>query len=407
MSLKLQKKLDIRSYTWMADNLSWSSVMYSLINALDQLGHNTYVVSTNGVNENLFYKKNKLEQSIVGLQKFGPGKKQIDIDLTYTLPINFKSRFLPNSKNCCAIYNYETTIWDPRWSKYYGLVDYFYPSSNFSAEVFIKNGVPAEKVFVIPHGIDTAIFNPSIRPVKLKTQKKYKFVSVVAPHYRKNIPLMLDAYCSEFSSKDDVCLVLKTKVYKHSDGTFDANNNPKGKRGFEIILGDVFKNLVKKHGKKNMPDIEILQGRTDNIASIYTACDCHITTTGSEGFGIPLLEAQACGLLSIAPRYSGQLDFLNDNNSLLIDCKMRYAKRGEQYWCFYPKSEISEASKKHTMELMRMAYEKHDELIEKFKPETEKTIKQFSWINAAQMIIDSTQGSLNHYKPGTYDWWPR
>ena len=400
----MKEKLDIRIYTWFQGGLSWAYVMSRLAQALEEeLNHNVMFASTNGLgkNQDEYLTEERMLKSVVDLQKFGPNKKQIFIDLTYTVPQNFPERFLANSKHKCAIYNYETTLWQPNWKKYYNLVDFYFPSSNFSAEVFYINGVPAKKIFTIPHGIDTSVFNSDIPRIKLKTKKKFKFVSVVAPHFRKNIPLLLDAYCQAFTSKDDVCLVLKTKVCKHSDGMYHIQKNPKGRKAFEIILGDTFKDLYSRYGK-NMPEIELLNGHVKNVASIYNACDCHITTTGSEGFGLPLAESMACGLLSIAPNYSGQLDFMNKDNSLLIKYSMRYAKPEEQYWTFNPKSKISEADLDHTIELMRKAYEDYDALMEKFRPNMKKTVELFSWKRAAQLIIDAVNGDMPHYIPGTY-----
>lgn len=395
------KPLSIRTYTWMQGGLSWAYVMDRLMHAFEELGHNTYVASTNGLADASEVAQKRLVESILKLSEYGPGKKAIDIDITYTVPQNFPQRFLANSKNKCAIYNYEVTYWHPQWRKFYHLVDYYFPSSNFSAEVFCVNGVPPEKTFVIPHGVDTSIFNPDIPKVKLNTKKKFKFVSVVAPHFRKNIELLLEAYCEAFTAKDDVCLVLKTKLYKHSDGKYDMQKNPKGRKAFEIVVGDIFKKLYKRHGK-NIPEIEILNGHVEHVASIYNACDCHITTTGAEGFGMPLLESMACGLMNIAPNYSGQLDFMNKDNSLLIDTKMRHAIPFEQYWTFNPKSKIGQADKKHTIELMRKAYKEHDTLMEKFKPNMDKIVEEFSWTNASQKIVDVVEGRVPHYVPGTY-----
>ena len=156
-----------------------------------------------------------------------------------------------------------------------------------------------------------------------------------------------------------------------------------------------------------MPEIELLSGHVENVASIYNACDCHISTTGSEGFGMIFIESAACGLMNIAPRYSGQLDFLNDDNSLLIDTKLRFAKPLEQYWCVNPKSEIGQANKKHTVELMRKAVNEYDKLMEKFRPNMRKMVEEFSWENATKKIIDVIDGKVEHYVPGTYNVWPR
>lgn len=398
----MQNNLNIRSFTWFKDNLSWAYVMYSLINAFDRLGHNTFVVSTNGINENFFDDKKKMLKSIIGLQSFGIGRKQIDIDITYTVPINFEKRFLSNSKNKCAIYNYETTIWPSNWKSFYKFSDFYFPSSNFSAEIFYLNGVPKEKIFVIPHGVDTSVFNNSIEKVKLKTNKKFKFVSIVAPHARKNIPAMLEAYCRAFSDKDDVCLVLKTKVFKQSDGIKDINKNPNGRQQFEIVLEDVFNELKKKYGSE-MPEIELLQCNVENVSSIYNACDCHVTTTGAEGFFMPGLEAMACGLINIVPNYSGHLDYCNSENCLLADTKLRNAHITEQYWGYNKNGKIGQVDTNHFSELMRVAFEKKDVLIDKFSENMKKTVEKFSWENAAKLIIDAVNKDSGHYVPKTFD----
>lgn len=396
------KELNIRVFSWLQGGLSWAYVVSRLAQAMEELGHNVYCASTNGVsnNDGEFLNERRILQSLIDLQKFGPGKKQIDFDWCYTVPPNLGKRFLKNSKHRGVIYNYETNIWPAQWKNYYHLVDYFFPSSNFSAEVFVNNGVPADKIFVIPHGVDTLRFNPNIEPIKLRTKKKFKFVSVTAPHLRKNIAGLLETYCEAFTKNDDVCLVLKTKVYKHKDGQF-SNNNPKGRKGFEIILGDTLKKLAKKFGR-NMPEIELLTGHVDNVASIYNACDCNITATGSEGFYMPGLESQSCNLINIAPRYSGHLDFLNDKNALLCDVSIRRAKRFEQYWGHTSKAIISEINKDHMKEIMWKAYKDYNKLKSQFSPEMERIVKQYSWTNAAQMMIDVTKNNLAPYVPGTY-----
>lgn len=399
--------LDVRMYTWSAGGLSWSYVMSRLGLAFDNLGGNTYFCSTNGIQDtDPFFNEQKMVESALGLQGFGPGKKPIDIDFCYTVPVNFPRRFLSNSKSKCVIYNFETTHWPKNWKQYYGLADYFFPSSNFSAEIFHMNGVPKEKIFVIPHGVDTDTFNPDIPKVKLRTKKSFRFVSVCAPHHRKNLEALLHSYCQAFTDEEDVCLVLKTKVYKYSDGDYDATKNPQGRKAFEVVIGDIFRQLRHKYGKR-MPEIEILGGHVENVSSIYNACHVHVTTTGAEGFFMPGLETMACGLFNIAPRYSGHLDFLNDDNALLIDTKLRPAKSVEQYWNYDKKAEIGQVDIGHTVEMMRRAHRDYDVLSAQFKPHMDTMVSKLSWEYAAQRIVDVTQGKVEHYAPGSYNIWPR
>jgi len=180
-----------------------------------------------------------------------------------------------------------------------------------------------------------------------------------------------------------------------------TNRNPSGKKPFEIIIGDIFKELHKKYGE-NIPEIELLGSHVDNVSSIYNACHCHISTTGAEGYGMIFPESAACGLINIAPRYSGQLDFLNDDNSLLIDTKLRYARPNEQYWAYNKNSKIGQPDQNHTAELMIRAYKEYDQLKEKFDPNMKKMVLELDWKNAAQKMIDAVNGNIEPYEVGTY-----
>lgn len=385
------KLVYIRSNTWLQDSLSWASVIIGLGNAFEELGHRFFPISTNGMNEKLFNRPNIMSQSIVELERLKRNNIPVDLDLTYTVPQNFPQRFLRNSKHKAAIYAFEYRHWTSQWKQFYGLPNLYFPPSNFAAEIFYLNGIPKDKIFVVPHGVDTNKFNPNISKYPLKTNKTFRFVSVVAPHSRKRIDVLLNAYCSTFTAKDDVCLVLKTKLYRAQD---------KGRQAYEVCVGDYLDALKNKHGL-NMPEIEVIQERVDSVASIYNACHVNVSTTGSECGYLPGLESMACGLINIAPGYSGHLDYMNADNSLLIDYKMTKAKREDQYWGYDDRNKIAQASTQHTSDLMRTAYNEHDMLLKRFGPRMKQVVEQYSWKNAAQRIIDCCNGKVEHYKPET------
>lgn len=383
--------MNIRCHSWFAPNLSWADVCYYIINALDDLNHNTMVMSTNGFDEKRFKKPNKIIQSIIGLQHFGPGKGQIDLDFCYTVPQNFPNRFLSNSIKKAAIYNFEYKFWTPEWKKYYLFCDYFFPSSNFSAEIFAINGIPENKIFVIPHGVDLSEFNPSVAPIKLKTDKKFKFVSVCAPHARKKIDRLIGAYCATFKAQDDVCLVLKTKLHKSKESMAE----------YEINVEDIIKEHANKLGQ-NMPSIEVIGGRIDSLAGLYTACDVNITATGAEGWYMPGLESMAAGLINIAPNYSGQLHYMNPTNAILVSGKMVPAQRKEQYWGFNSKNLSLDVDIAGLSDAMFSTYKNYNVLKDKMENNIKETSLAFSWSNAAQKIIDVLNGNCLPYKRGDY-----
>ena len=56
----------------------------------------------------------------------------------------------------------------------------------------------------------------------------------------------------------------------------------------------------------------------EEINGLIAACDCYVSLHRSEGLGLTIAEAMMLGKPSIATAYSGNLDFMDENNSLLV-----------------------------------------------------------------------------------------
>ena len=198
-------KLNIRTHGIIGTHHSWAVTMRSLFNIWIKQGHHCHITTTNSydcVPENW---KPLLDKSCANP----------DLDICYTLPRNFDARFAKRAKVKAAIYNYETSKLPFEWVKDVKSIDYLLPSSNFSKKVFVDAGISSDKCIVIPHGIDMENFKDK-RHLVLGNNKKFRFLNVSIPHYRKNINILLEAYYTAFSAKDDVCLVLKTSTSPRS-----------------------------------------------------------------------------------------------------------------------------------------------------------------------------------------------
>jgi glycosyltransferase involved in cell wall biosynthesis len=68
--------------------------------------------------------------------------------------------------------------------------------------------------------------------------------------------------------------------------------------------------------------------RPDQMA-MHAAADCLVSLHRSEGLGLHCAEAMWLGKPVIATRYSGNLDFMDDGNSLLVDASMVPVLHGE------------------------------------------------------------------------------
>lgn len=366
--------MKIYSHTMLGTHHSWSVTMRSYIKEFIKDGHEVSLNSSNGYDQ-AFPEEWK---NIVKNQK---GKS--DLSISYVLPLrrNMLTRFHKKSRVKAVIYNYESSILPQDLAEGLKMADLIFPSSNFSRDIFIDAGIPEEKCVVIPHGIDISRFDNTEKYL-LGNKKSFRFLSVGIPHHRKNLPLLLSAYYDAFSSDDDVALVLKT--------SFSPPKKRKRYR-FEADLLSEFKAVQKRFkGKKGgLPQVEVIQSFLPDMVPLYNSCDVLISATSSEGFGIPFLEGMAAGLLVVAPRCSGHLDFLSDSNSLLYDTQEVDAGEKYQYWSLSEGAKTFIPNQDDVSQAFLDSYHNNESLRNSFDSSCKKTLSKFTWEAASKKIIET------------------
>jgi glycosyltransferase involved in cell wall biosynthesis len=118
---------------------------------------------------------------------------------------------------------------------------------------------------------------------------------------RKNPEGVIAAFQKAFSPTDPVALAIKIT------------------RGSEDPAG--LSLLMSAAETERIVIIDGVLPRNDAIG-LLNCCDAYVSLHRSEGLGLTLVEAMALGKPVIATRYSGNLDFMTDNNSRLIDFEM-------------------------------------------------------------------------------------
>jgi glycosyltransferase involved in cell wall biosynthesis len=93
----------------------------------------------------------------------------------------------------------------------------------------------------------------------------------------------------------------------------------------------------------------------DENLSLIQACDAYISLHRSEGLGLTMAEAMLLGKPVIATRYSGNLDFMDDNNSLLVDCEL--VPLGREIPPYDASYRWAEPSAEHAAQLMRQLFD--------------------------------------------------
>ena len=167
-------------------------------------------------------------------------------------------------------------------------------------------------VYVMPLGVDVERYKPDGVIMDFgEDVKNFKFLSVFRWSYRKGFDILLRAYLEEFSGEEDVSLVLVSRYVSGPE-----------KEGIDKIIDDF--NAIKDSIDKKPNEFPNVVLYTDavnerDMPKIYNSADAFVLISRGEGFGLPLVEAAACGLQVISSNCSGQTDFLNDENAYLVE----------------------------------------------------------------------------------------
>ncbi len=193
------------------------------------------------------------------------------------------------------------------------LVAEVWTPSRYSRDCFVKSGVPAAKVHVVPNGVDVSLFRPGVLPYPLPRPKGFHFLFVGGTIWRKGFDLLLAAYGSAFTSTDDVCLIVKDMG---AGGLYANMTAEKGIAAFQTMRG--------------APALEYLTADLVDaqMAGLYGACHCLVAPYRGEGFGLPIAEAMACGLPAIVTDYGPSRDWCEPANAYLVPAgEMRFEQK--------------------------------------------------------------------------------
>lgn len=303
--------------------MSWSFVGYGLARSAKQLGHEVQLFSTDGIQ----HLPADLKPNLIGYTEENQPKvygrlpdPSYDCQISYTAMKNFPFLLANGKKNRFGIFCYE---WAGKnslptgFARHYQSCDMLCPPSQFAKQVFLDGGIPDDRMKVIPHGIYREQYEQNTT-MPLPTKKSCILLSVLGQlHKRKGIPTLLEAYGKAFTSKDDVCLILKAK-------------DKPVKFQFDVSLKDCLKDFYRKF--PDHAELVVYDGFVEDISKLYRSCSALYSLSENECFLMPALESIASGKCVIASGYGGQLDFLNASNSLLVEGKEVRADPRSMYW---------------------------------------------------------------------------
>jgi glycosyltransferase involved in cell wall biosynthesis len=196
----------------------------------------------------------------------------------------------------------ESSPIDEHYRDNFKAIDNVIVPTKFGQKV-VKDSLNIESKY-IPFGIDDTFYKMHKNNIKKARKKrkldgKFRFISVGKNIFRKNIPAFLEAISIANAKDDRIVGYLHTNVDKVRSGMYDIN-----------YLLDRFnlKGIVSTPERRLSNNIALSE---EALNIEYNCSDFFVSTSVAEGFGLPILESQKCGLIPMVPNCSAMSDHIS------------------------------------------------------------------------------------------------
>lgn len=202
-------------------------------------------------------------------------------------------------RHSIGMWFWEVAQFPVEWQASFALVDEVWAPSAHVADALAQ--VSPIPVLTVPIPVQVPAIVPRSR-AELEIPEGFLFLfsfDHLSVFERKNPLAVIDAFSRAFAPGEGPSLVLKSINSEHD-------------------RWDHQRMLAAADGR---PDIHVLDRYIDSSDknALTANCDCYVSLHRAEGFGLTMAEAMYLGKPVIATGYSGNLDFMTGENSLLVD----------------------------------------------------------------------------------------
>ncbi len=232
------------------------------------------------------------------------GRAEVAMDSYVSVSHSIPSLVLHDPKASMNVVRcmYETDRFPADWVSNCMQLDGVWVPSDFNWVSFSQSGIPEKKLFKLPGSIDTDFYSPEGPATEIVDAKRFKFFSLFEWSLRKGWDILIEAFLEEFSPGEPVLLIIKTWTTLGID--------------YKAELQEKLDSLG-----RNDPPIVLFDAACLGklMPMLYRAMDCFVLPSHGEGWGRPYMEAMSCGLPTIGTGWSGNTEFMNRENSFLLD----------------------------------------------------------------------------------------
>jgi len=239
-----------------------------------------------------------------------------------------------------GIWAWELPEFPEKWLKHLDFFDEIWTLSNFVAESIAKfSPIPVVKI-PCPIKLDESTLVPNKNKFGLKDNSFaflfiFDFYSVFE---RKNPMGVVKSFKKAFSQEDNVILIIKCINGQDFQSEFNKLKEVCNQKNIKIL-------------DRNM--------EKEELSSLIASCDCYVSLHRSEGFGLTIAESMYARKPVIATGYSGNMEFMNSNNSYLVKYDLVQIEKNLGP---YTKGSLwAEPDLDHASSLMRIVFDNPDE----------------------------------------------
>lgn len=238
--------------------------------------------------------------------------------------------------------------------------------TEFNRQGLLASGL-RRPVHVMPLGVDTNYFHPGIRGFR-NPHGEFVFLTSLEWGERKAPELLLRAFSETFTAREPVRLVAKI-----------SNTDP------SVSLKERIRALGLKAGGGR---ISYLLNRAipyHELGALYGSADCFVSTSRGEGWGMPVLEALACGLPVIATDWGGHTAYLHEG--IAYPLRVRATELARAKCPYYEGLRWADPDEEHLRHLLRHVSEQREEARTRGRTAAQEIAARWTWEHAAARIL--------------------